>query len=134
MEIKYDIEDDLVKCFSTTAKECLIEQTKKYTLDIIKEAETDEELYQVQGAEKEITQSNVLQAVKTYKVLRKKSCWIKLLRAFGEALIFIAGIMFLPERFVTADGKLDLVYGIIWLVVTLIAIIIIVCNHFLGGD
>ena len=134
MEIKYEIPDNMVECFTKEAKDCLLNLSEKYTIDIISEAEATEQIYQVQGASKEITHSNVLQATKTYRINRKKSKLPMVLGIIGEFLLFISGIMFLPDIMITVDNKLNLMYLIIWVVILLIAFTVTICSHLLGGD
>ena len=59
MEIKYKIADDKVCNFTESAKRRLQEQSEKYTLEVISEAEKVEKLVRENGASTEIT-DNIL--------------------------------------------------------------------------
>ena len=73
MEIKYEIADDKVRNFTDSAKNRLQEQSQKYTLEIIDEAEKIENLIRENGASTEITDNIVFQAVRRNRTEKKKS-------------------------------------------------------------
>nr|WP_300818403.1 hypothetical protein [uncultured Acetatifactor sp.] len=72
MEIKYEIADDKVRNFTDSAKNRLQEQSQKYTLEIIDEAEKIENLIRENGASTEITDNIVFQAVRRNRTEKKK--------------------------------------------------------------
>ena len=134
MEIKYEIADDKVRNFTGSAKSRLQEQSKKYTLEIISEAEKVEELIRENGASTEITDNIIFQAVRRNRAGKKKSIKITIVRIVAEVLLFVSGLMFIPEMFVTIDGTLNTVYLVGFLLVTLIAFIAIIVTYFIGGE
>lgn len=134
MEIKYEIPDDKVRSFTGSAKHRLQEQAQKYTLEIISEAEKVEELIRENGASTEITDNIIFQAVRRNRTEKKKNLKIVLVRVLAEILLFISGLMFLPEMFVTTDGALNMGYLVAFLLVTLIAFIVTIVTYFIGGE
>ena len=80
MEIKYEIADDKVRNFTDSAKNRLQEQSQKYTLEIIDEAEKIENLIRENGASTEITDNIVFQAVRRNRTEKKKSIKIIIIR------------------------------------------------------
>lgn len=134
MEIKYEIPDDKVRSFTGSAKRRLQEQSQKYTLEIINEAEKVEELIRENGASTEITDNIIFQAVRRNRTEKKKNFKIVLVRVLAEILLFISGLMFLPEMFVTTDGALNMGYLMAFLLVTLIAFIVTIVTYFMGGE
>lgn len=134
MEIKYEIPDDKVRSFTGSAKRRLQEQAQKYTLEIISEAEKVEELIRENGASTEITDNIIFQAVRRNRTEKKKNLKIVLVRVLAEILLFISGLMFLPEMFVTTDGTLNMGYLVAFLLVTLIAFIVTIVTYFIGGE
>lgn len=132
MEIKYEIPDDKVRSFTGSAKRRLQEQAQKYTLEIISEAEKVEELIRENGASTEITDNIIFQAVRRNRT--EKNLKIVLVRVLAEILLFISGLMFLPEMFVTTDGALNMGYLVAFLLVTLIAFIVTIVTYFIGGE
>lgn len=134
MEIKYEIADDKVRNFTGSAKSRLQEQSQKYTLAIISEAEKVEELIRENGASTEITDNIIFQAVRRNRTGKKKSIKIIIIRILAEVLLFISGLMFMPEKFITIDGTLNMGYLVTFLLVTLIAFIAIIATYFLGGE
>ena len=134
MEIKYDIADDKVRNFTDSAKNRLQEQSLKYTLEIISEAEKVEELIRENGASTEITDNIIFQAVRRNKAEKKKSIKIILIRIIAEILLFISGLMFMPERFITTENTFDLRYFVTFLIVTFIALVATIVTYFVGGE
>lgn len=134
MEIKYEIADKKVRNFTDDAKRSLCEQSQKYTLEIIKEADNVEKLIREGGASSEITENTVLQAVRRNKTAKKKNIAIIIMRVISEILLLVAGGMFLPEKFITTEGVLNQGYFIAFLVVTIVAIIATIVTYFVGGD
>lgn len=133
MKIDYDVNDELVIYFSEKAKDCLKEQSEKYTVEIIKAAEADGKLFLVPGAQTEITESNVLQGVKSYKIVRKRGKAYRIFRILGEIGLLISGIMFLPDK-IDINGEINLVYLSIWILIILLSFIFTIYSHFLGGE
>lgn len=134
MEIKYEIPDDKVHNFTESAKSRLCDQSQKYTLEIINEAEKVEELIRENGASTEITDNIIFQAVRRRRAGKKKSVTIIIVRIVAEVLLFIAGLMFVPEMFITENNTFNLEYFVIFAIVTLIALIATIVTYFIGGD
>lgn len=134
MEIKYEIADDKIRNFTDSAKSRLQEQSQKYTLDIISEAEKVEELIRENGASTEITDNIIFQAVRRNKTGKKKNIRIILLRIAAEVLLFVSGLMFIPETFITKENAFNIEYFFIFAIVTLIALIATIATYFIGGE
>ena len=134
MEIKYEIADDKVRNFTDSAKCRLKEQSQKYTLEIIGEAEKVEELIRENGASTEITDNIIFQAVRRNKTEKKNRIKIILIRVVSELLLYISGLMFMPEMFITTVNTFNLTYFVIFAIVTLIALISTIVTYFIGGE
>jgi hypothetical protein len=134
LEIKYEIADDKVRNFTDSAKNRLQEQSQKYTLEIIDEAEKIENLIRENGASTEITDNIVFQAVRRNRTEKKKSIKIIIIRIVAELLLFISGLMFLPEMFITSENTFNLEYFVVFAIITLTALITTIVTYFLGGD
>lgn len=134
MEIKYEIADDKIRNFTDSAKSRLQEQSQKYTLEIISEAEKVEELIRENGASTEITDNIIFQAVRRNKTERKKSIKTILIRIAAEILLFISGLMFIPEMFITKESTFNLGYFVAFAMVTLIALVATIVTYFIGGE
>ena len=134
MEIKYEIADDKVSKFTDSAKSRLQEQSQKYTLNIISEAEKVEELIRENGASSEITDNIIFQAVRRNKTSKKKNIRIILVRIAAEIFLFISGLMFMPEMFVTSEGTFNIWYFIAFAIVTLIALVATIVTYFIEGE
>lgn len=134
MEIKFEIADDKLRNFTDPAKEKLIEQTRKYTLEIISEAEKTEDILRENGASSEITNNTVIQAVRRNKTIKKKNIKIIIIRVIAEVLLFFSGIMFLPEYFITPENTFNVIYFAIFAILTLVAIITTIITYFIGED
>ena len=134
LEIKYEIADDKIRNFTDSAKSRLQEQSQKYTLEIISEAEKVEELIRENGASTEITDNIIFQAVRRNKTEKKKSIKTILVRIAAELLLFISGLMFIPERFITTENTFNLGYFVAFAIVTLIALVATIVTYFIGGE
>ena len=134
MEIKYKIADDKVCNFTESAKRRLQEQSEKYTLEVISEAEKVEKLVRENGASTEITDNIIFQAARRNRTGKKKNHGIVLLRIVAEILLFISGLMFMPEKFVTKDGALNTIYFVLFLLVVSGALITTIVTYFLGDE
>ena len=134
MEIKYEIADDKVRNFTDSAKNRLQEQSQKYTVDIISEAERIEELIRENGASTEITDNIIFQAVRRNKTGKKKSIKIILIRIAAELSLFVSGLMFIPEMFITSENTFNLGYFVVFAIVTLIALVATIVTYFIGGE
>ena len=134
MEIKYEIADDKVRNFTDSAKNRLQEQSQKYTVDIISEAERIEELIRENGASTEITDNIIFQAVRRNKTGKKKSIKIILIRIAAELLLFVSGLMFIPEMFITSENTFNLGYFVVFAILTLIALVATIVTYFIGGE
>lgn len=134
MEIKYEIPDDKVRSFTGGAKKRLCEQAKTFTIEIVNEAEKVEGLIRENGATVEITENIVFQAIRRNKTGKKKNVKIIVMRVFADLFLFVSGLMFIPEMFITSDKTLNITYFIGYIIVTLIAFIFTVVTYFIGGD
>ena len=134
LEIKYEIADDKIRNFTDSAKSRLQEQSQKYTLEIISEAEKVEELIRENGASTEITDNIIFQAVRRNKTEKKKSIKTILIRIAAEILLFVSGLMFMPEMFITAENTFNLGYFVTFAIVTLIALVATIVTYFIGGE
>lgn len=134
VEIKYNIPDDKVSQFSEGAKRKLQEEVVQYTLEVIGEAEKAERQFRENGAAPEITETSVLTAVRRNKPRKKKNIWVTILRILAEVFLFVAGLMFLPDSFVTADGAFNIGYFAAFAIVALIALIATIVSHFMEGE
>lgn len=133
MEIKYEIPDDKVCNFTDDAKNRLQAQSYKYTLEIITESEKIEEFFRENGASTEITDNIVHQAVRRNRTEPKKNKKLIFLRIGAEILIFISGLMFIPEKFIS-NNSLNIGYSVAFLLVTLFALGTTMASIFMGGD
>ena len=134
LEIKYEIPDDKVRSFTGGAKKRLCEQAKTFTIEIVNEAEKVECLIRENGATVEITENIVFQAIRRNKTGKKKNVKIIVMRVFADLFLFVSGLMFIPEMFITSDKTLNITYFIGYIIVTLIAFIFTVVTYFIGGD
>lgn len=134
MEIKFQIPDEKVCNFTDGAKSRLKEQSQEYTLEIISEAERVEKIIRENGASTEITDNIVFQAIRRNKIGKKKKIKFIAFRVFAELFLFISGLMFLPDKFITAEKTLNLTYFVIYIVITLSAWITTIITYFMGGD
>jgi len=134
LEIKYEIADDKIRNFTDSAKSRLQEQSQKYTLEIISEAEKVEKFIRENGASTEITENIIFQAVRRNKTEKKKSIKTVLVRIAAELLLFISGLMFIPERFVNTEHTFNLEYFVFFAIVTLIALVATIVTYFIGGE
>lgn len=136
MDVKFEIADDKVKNFSGNAKNRIIEQSKNYALDIINEAERIELSNHEDNSPSEVTSSHVGLAAKKFRSIsrtKKKKRKMVVLKIVSEFLIFIAGIMFLPDKFVT-DSVFNIAYFVFFLAVLTAALITTIVSHFWGGE
>lgn len=134
LEIRYEIADDKVRNFTDSAKNRIQEQSQKYALEIISEAEKVEEFLRENGASTEITENIIFQAVRRNKTEKKKNVKFIITRIISEIFLFISGLMFLPEMFITEEKTLNLGYFIIFLIVTLIAFVMTIVTYFIRGE
>lgn len=134
LEIKYEIADNKVRNFTDSAKSRLQEQSQKYTIEIINEAEKVEELVRENGASTEITENIIFQAVRRNKTEKRKNINIIVLRIVAEVLLFVSGLMFIPEMFITSEKTLNLEYFIAFIIITFIAFVITIVTYFVGGE
>lgn len=103
-------------------------------MEIISEAEKVEELIRENGASTEITDNIIFQAVRRNKAERKKSIKTILVRIAAEILLFISGLMFIPEMFITKESTFNLGYFVAFAIVTLIALVATIVTYFIGGE
>lgn len=134
MDIRFQIPDDKIQNFSDDAKNRLHDIAKSYTLEIVSEAEKVEKIFRESGACSEVTETNIFQAIRRNKTGRKKNIRVIIVRIVAEILLFIAGIMVIPEYFITSQSTLNLGYFIAFLVVILVAIAATIVTYFIGGE
>lgn len=115
---------------TSDAKERLIKQAEKHTLEIINEAERIEEASRENGAKIEITENTIFQAVRRSKTSSLKKNWMKIvLKILSEVLLFIAGLLFNQDKFAT-----DTIYFLVFTLVFMIALIITIIMHVKDGE
>lgn len=134
MQISFEIPDDKVSNYTENAKKRLQELAKNHTLEIISEAEKVEKMFHETGASADITDNIIFQASRRNKTEKKKDFKLVFFRIVAEILLFIAGCMFIPERFIDSNKALNLVYLIVFLIIITIALICVITSHFLGGE
>lgn len=134
MQIQFDISDSEVTSFTQDAKNRLTEQAKLHTLEIIRESNKVEELLHEDGASQEITESIVVQAIRRNKTVRKKKIGIVILKIASEVLLFLSGLLFLPEHFIKSDNTLNMPYFIFFIILLAISLIITITMHFKDGE
>lgn len=76
----------------------------------------------------------MFQAIRRNKTGKKKNVKIIVMRVFADLFLFVSGLMFIPEMFITSDKTLNITYFIGYIIVTLIAFIFTVVTYFIGGD
>lgn len=134
MQINFDLPDAELTHFSRGAKNRLTEQAKQYTLEIISEANKVEEMLRENGASQEITESIVVQAIRRNKTVRKKNIGAIILKILSEILLFISGLLFLPDMFIKSDNTLNMPYFIFFLLLITISLILTIIMHFKDGE
>lgn len=134
MQIKFDISDNEVTSFSQGAKSRLAEQAKLYTLEIIREANKVEELIHEDGASQEITESIVVQAIRRNKTARKKKIGIIVLKIVSEILLFLSGLLFLPDLFIKSNNELNMPFLIFFIILLAASLILVITVHFKDGE
>lgn len=134
MQIQFDISDNEVTNFSQDAKNRLTEQAKLHTLEIIREADKVEELIHEDGASQEITESIVVQAIRRNKTARKKKVRVTILKIVSEILLFLSGLLFLPEHFIKSDNTLNMPYFIFFIILLAASLIFTITMHFKDGE
>ncbi len=134
MQINFDLSETELTHFSQDAKNRLTEQARQYTLEIISEANKVEEMLRENGASQEITESIVVQAIRRNKTARKKNIGIIILKILSEILLFISGLLFLPDKFINSDSTLNMPYFIFFLLLITISLILTIIMHFKDGE
>lgn len=134
MQINFDLSDAELTHFSQGAKNRLTEQARQYTLELISEANKVEEMLRENGASQEITESIVVQAIRRNKTVRKKNIGAIILKILSEILLFISGLLFLPDMFIKSDNTLNMPYFIFFLLLITISLILTIIMHFKDGE
>ena len=134
LQINFDLSDAELTHFSQGAKNRLTEQAKQYTLEIISEANKVEEMLRENGASQEITESIVVQAIRRNKTVRKKNIGAIILKILSEILLFISGLLFLPDMFIKSDNTLNMPYFIFFLLLITVSLILTIIMHFKDGE
>ena len=130
MQIQFNLSDTELTHFSQGAKNRLTEQAKQYTLEVISEANKVEEMLRENGASQEITESIVVQAIRRNKTVRKKNIGAIVLKILSEILLFISGLLFLPDMFIKSDNTLNMPYLIFFLLLITISLILTIIMYF----
>lgn len=137
MEVKFEIPDDKVVDFSGNAKNKIVEQAKEYTLEVISEAEKIEWALHEDDASTEITSGIVTQAARKFRSPSRNKNQ-KLLKTIisivAEFLLFIAGLIFIPEWFMTKEHTLNIVFLVLYLILFAAALGATIVSHFIEGD
>lgn len=134
LHIQFDIPDSDLTHFSQEAKNRLTEQAKVHTLEIIQESNRVEGMYHTNGASQEITESMVVQAIDRNKIIRKKKIGIILLKILSEVLVFLSGLLFIPEWFIKPDNSLNLVYTFFIITLMGASLGLTIAMHFKDGE
>lgn len=116
MSLRIEIADEQMKNMSEKAKEELSNQLRAYAENIIKEANLIEDGNREDGANREITSSIVMQAVRKYKsnTLQKKGKGLIVLKIVSAFSLLISGFLF------DADGYQNNIVKLILFIVALI--------------
>lgn len=116
MVLRVEITDEQLENMSEKAKEELVSQLSTYAENIIKEANLIEEGNREDGANREITSSIVMQAVRKYKsnAPQKKGNGLVVLKVVSAFSLLITGFLF------DANGYQDNIVKLILFIITLI--------------
>lgn len=109
MPLQISIDEDKINNFSKDAQNTLIEQVKKYTVDIIKEANLIEEGIRENGASTEITSNIVLQAVRkhrTYHINKKPNIVLIIIKVISCFSLLLTGFLFDYSGYEGDTGRL----------------------------
>ena len=134
MKVEFDISDDKIRSFTASAKTRLQEQAEKYTNEIIAEAEKVEELFHEKGASTEITDNAIIQAVRRHRTVRRQRIGVIIFRIIAELLLFVAGLLFMPEKFITPEGTFNVLYFALFALIALGAVTTTIVTYFVGGE
>lgn len=134
LQLQFEISDNDLTHFSQEAKRRLVEQAKSHTLEIMRESNRVEEMFRADGTSQEITESIVVQAISRNKIKRKKKPYIIAFKILSEVLIFIAGLLFVPEWFVKYNNVLNWAYIVFIFILITVAIGLTIVMHFKDGD
>ena len=134
MQISFDLSDVELTPFSQGAKNRLTQQARQYTLEIISEANKVEEMLRENGASQEITESIVVQAIRRNKTVKKKNIGAIILKILSEILLFISGLLFLPDMFIKSDNTFNMPYFIFFLLLIAISLTLTTIMHFKDGE
>ena len=96
MVIRVEVNDEQLQNVSVEAKETLHQQVERYAENILKEANLIEEGNREDGANREITSSIVLQAVRQYKRLspKKKDKSLIVIKIISAFPLLLTGFLF----------------------------------------
>ena len=116
MALRVEIADEQMENMSEKAKDELATQLRTYAEDIIKEANLIEEGNREDGANREITSSIVMQAVRKHKsnVPKKKDKGLVVLKIVSAFSLLITGFLF------DANGYQDNIVKLVLFIVALI--------------
>lgn len=138
MQFNIKIPDKMVANFTSGAIKGLTKQVEEYAMEVVQETSRIDARSKEDGAISEITDTHIIQAAKAYRSPKRKNKKAKILQVIASILGFIAGIMFIPECFVSVGENgttsLDMVYLCFFLVVSFIALATTIISHFIGDD
>ena len=130
MEIKFRVDDEIANNMTRGAIERLVKQSEAYTIEIIKEAERVEQSTREHGAQIEITENTIFQAVRRNKTQvhkrNRKSILVKLGSEFG---LFLSGILFNQKMFAE-----NTIYFIIYFVIITLTITFTIVTYNKEGE
>ena len=130
MEIKFQVNDEIANNMTRSAIECLVRKSEAYTTEIIDEAKRVEQSTREHGAQIEITENTIFQAVRRNKTQvhkrNLKSILVKLGSEFG---LFLSGILF-NQKMLTEN----IIYFIIYFVIMTLTIISTIFTYIKEGE
>ena len=76
----------------------------------------------------------IILSSKQLEEIKQKSIKTILVRIIAELLLFVSGLMFIPEKFITTENTFNLGYFVAFAIVTLIALVATIVTYFIGGE
>lgn len=130
MEIKFQVDDEIAANMTKGAINGLVKQSEAYTIEIIKEAERVEESIRERGAQIEITENTIFQAVRRNKTLvNKKNRKVSYVKLGSELTLFLSGLIFNQKMFAES-----MIYLIGYFLLITAAIILTVITYIKDGE
>ncbi|MGF2030345.1 hypothetical protein ACQUFH_12690 [Lactococcus lactis] len=125
MEIKFQVDDEIATNMTQGAINGLVKQSEAYAIKIIKEAGRVEESYREDGAQIEITENTIFQAVRKNKTLvNKKNRKVSYIKLGSELTLFLSGLIFNQKMFAES-----MIYLIGYFLLITVAIILTVITY-----